>query len=273
MLQQRLVGVHAESPRPVAASASAAEHLAGEVHVAQLDCSATAGSGLVVATYDWAGSAPCGHADQVAAVLASSDLAGCFDSSSPVRIHAHNVVSSNHSILSEHVMLALRHIAERPHIRIVNLSWGQVGAYNDSEVHEQMKRMAESGQVFVASAGNSGPLPGSITAPAHLPFVIAVGSAQAASRLLLVTSRGPPPLEANLGDIVKPDCVALAPLIPLWPESECVRSFGTSFTAPRVSSFIASAMSAQPERNFPAAAWLQVSCNQQSLANFAKTGI
>lgn len=237
-----------------------------KIHVAVLDCHIPSVSWLksvLVEQYVWTSSpSSCSHGLEIASILASS-RPGCESlSRDHVQLHSHAIVSKNGAMESKHVLQALQQIQRDGRVRIVNLSWGD-DLFDDSAVHDMMRNMSEQqGIVFVAAAGNSGPGAETITAPAHLPFVIAVGALELASpklRLLFQSSQGPPPARAQVGKIVKPDCVALVPRVMSW-DNQCVQRSGTSYAAPHVVSMLVGAMHECNLRGLRlnTGAWLQV---------------
>lgn len=237
------------------------------IHVAILDCHIPSVHWLesvLVAQYVWTPSAStCSHGLEIASILASNQPACESPSRNQVQLHSHAIVSTSGELESKYVIRALQQIEREGRVHIVNLSWGALDAYNDSAVHEIMQRMSEQqGIVFVAAAGNSGPDAETIVAPAHLPFVIAVGALESTApklRLLFQSSRGPPPTHAQVGAIVKPDCVATVPRIMRW-DNQCVQLSGTSYAAPHVVSMLVCAMfeaKLRKQRLF-AGAWLQI---------------
>jgi len=90
---------------------------------------------------------------------------------------------------------------DRYGIRILNLSFGSTE--NDTEAVQRLNTLAEEawdqGLVVVASAGNNGPLPGSITAPGSSKKVITVGG----EAMELKPGRGP-----TCECIMKPELIA-----------------------------------------------------------------
>jgi serine protease AprX len=101
---------------------------------------------------------------------------------------------------------------ERYGIRVVSLSWGTdaVRGYGDDPLDLAVERAWRAGLVVVASAGNSGPAPGSVAKPADDPFVISVGAADtngtadtADDTVAPFSSRGP-----TVDGIGKPDVLA-----------------------------------------------------------------
>ena len=64
-------------------------------------------------------------------------------------------------------------------IRVVSLSWGTdaVRGYGDDPLDLAVERAWRAGLVVVVSAGNTGPVPGTVAKPADDPFVISVGAA------------------------------------------------------------------------------------------------
>jgi serine protease AprX len=67
----------------------------------------------------------------------------------------------------------------RYNIRVVNLSWGTDTSrgYGVDPLDRAVERAWQAGLVVVVSAGNFGPLPGTISKPADDPYVITVGAA------------------------------------------------------------------------------------------------
>jgi serine protease AprX len=102
---------------------------------------------------------------------------------------------------------------ERYGIRVVSLSWGTDAArgYGDDPLDLAVERAWRAGLVVVVSAGNSGPLPGTVAKPADDPYVISVGAADtngtadpADDAVAPFSSRGPTVDGAGKPDLLAP---------------------------------------------------------------------
>ena len=136
-------------------------------------------------------------------------------------------------------------------IRILNLSFGSTE--NGTEAAAELNALAESawdcGLIVVASSGNSGPMPGSITAPGSSKKVITVGG----EAIELKPGRGP-----TFECVMKPELVAPSSGIMSTAASGAgsgkrgVRYYytgrsGTSMATPMVSGAIAVLLGCMPE--------------------------
>ncbi|HWQ14377.1 MAG TPA: S8 family peptidase, partial [Roseiflexaceae bacterium] len=109
----------------------------------------------------------------------------------------------------------------RYNIRVLNLSiYAQpYGPYWADPLNEAVMRAWQAGLVVVTAAGNSGPEPGTITAPGNVPYVISVGavrsgrySASGADELAPYSSRGPTESGFVKPDVVVPASRTIAPV-------------------------------------------------------------
>jgi serine protease AprX len=113
------------------------------------------------------------------------------------------------------VIAALRWVVtnkDRYNIRVVNLSFGTDArqTYRSDPLDRAVERVWEAGVVVVVSAGNQGPLAGSITKPGDDPRILTVGAFDDANtldtdddRVAAFSSRGP-----TQDGVAKPDIVA-----------------------------------------------------------------
>lgn len=140
---------------------------------------------------------------------------------------------------------------EKYGIRILNLSFGSTE--NGTEAAAELIALAEAawecGLVVVASSGNSGPMPGSVTAPGSSKKVITVGG----EAIELKPGRGP-----TLECVMKPELVAPSSKIVSTAASRdgstktgvryhYIGRSGTSMATPMVSGAVAVLLGCMPE--------------------------
>lgn len=134
-------------------------------------------------------------------------------------------------------------------IRVINLSFGSTET--NTETAQQLNVLAEkawdSGLVVVASSGNGGPLPGSVTAPGSSKKVITVGG----EAMELKPGRGP-----TCDCVMKPELIA--PSLGIMstaivsgaqgrsPRYYYVKRSGTSMATPMVSGAVAVLLGCDP---------------------------
>jgi serine protease AprX len=94
---------------------------------------------------------------------------------------------------------------ERLHIRVLNLSFGTDSTQSAAidPLNYAVEQLWASGVLVVVSAGNGGPLPGTIQKPGDDPFVLTVGAADPAGQTAAFSSRGP-----TVDGFAKPDLLA-----------------------------------------------------------------
>jgi len=93
-------------------------------------------------------------------------------------VHAHRVVSGTGKIMPAWVSSAIEQ-AIVDEVDIISMSFGTC-AFDDEGINESLYRAHLLGILLIAAAGNDGPSRGTINAPAHLPYVIAVGGTDTA---------------------------------------------------------------------------------------------
>jgi subtilisin family serine protease/chitodextrinase len=125
---------------------------------------------------------------------------------------------------------------------IISMSMGAAGQfqYLDNAAGSAM----DNGVVFVTSAGNDGPNPGTVTSPATSPKVIGVGATNKYNKQIAsFSSRGPGP-----GGIIKPDIVAPGAQITVaYPNNQWMQASGTSYSCPIVAGIAALVLQYDPE--------------------------
>jgi TolA-binding protein len=122
-------------------------------------------------------------------------------------------------------------------VAVINNSWGSSSRrplYN-----RLMKALTDMGITCVFAAGNSGPGPGTVGGPGHLPEVITVGAVDFRKRVTSFSSRGDPIV--NSAEIpIKPDvCAPGYAVLSIGPQNTFQRWPGTSMAAPHVTGVVA----------------------------------
>lgn len=124
---------------------------------------------------------------------------------------------------------------------LVNNSWG--GHITLVEFLPDVALLQAAGIVPVFSAGNSGPDPGTINAPAGYPNTLSVGASDELEKVTWFSSRGP----SFLTPQAKPMLVAPgAAVLSAYPGGDYAYLSGTSMAAPHLSGVIALLLSANP---------------------------
>jgi uncharacterized repeat protein (TIGR01451 family) len=124
---------------------------------------------------------------------------------------------------------------------VVNHSWG--GAPFVLDYAPDVAALRAAGIIQVFAAGNGGPGPGSITAPASYPDTLAVGASDDINNVTWFSSRGP----ALLNDEIKPALVAPGSrIVSTWPDGQYNSLMGTSMAAPHVTGAAALLLAADP---------------------------
>lgn len=159
-----------------------------------------------------------GHGTHMAGLIAGDGTAsgGVWAGAAPgANLISLKVASWNGVTDVTQVIAALHWVvvnADKYNIRIVNLSYGTdaVQPYLVDPLNRAVERAIEAGILVVASSGNSGPAPGTITKPADDPRVLTVGAFDDANTVISTshsipsfTSRGP-----TRDGLAKPDLVA-----------------------------------------------------------------
>ncbi|MGQ9840877.1 MAG: S8 family serine peptidase [Anaerolineae bacterium] len=124
---------------------------------------------------------------------------------------------------------------------VVNCSWGSnIGS--DARFRPDVLALRAAGILPIFSAGNQGPVQGSINSPASYPEAFAVGAVDEERRVTNFSSRGPGPW----GDI-KPEVVAPgANIRSAFPGGSYMKASGTSMAAPHVAGLVALLLQARP---------------------------
>lgn len=200
---------------------------------------------------------PAGHGTHVAGILCGDGAmsAGKYCGLAPKsHLVCCRVLDEHGEGSAEHVGEAIRWVIthkEKYGIRILNFSFGSTE--NGTEAAAELDALAETawdcGLIVVASSGNSGPMPGSITAPGSAKKVITVGG----DAMELKPGRGP-----TVECVMKPELVAPSSGIMSTAASRVnsgkprVRYYytgrsGTSMATPMVSGAIAVLLGCMPE--------------------------
>lgn len=159
-----------------------------------------------------------GHGTHMAGLIAGdgTSSAGVWKGAAPgADLISLKVASWNGATDTSSVIAALRWVVTnkaRYNIRVVNLSFGTDGmqSYRSDPLDRAVERAWEAGIVVVTSAGNLGPLAGSVSKPGDDPRVLTVGAYDDANTLLTdddriaaFSGRGP-----TRDGFAKPDVVA-----------------------------------------------------------------
>jgi subtilisin family serine protease len=124
---------------------------------------------------------------------------------------------------------------------VVNCSWGDPSGTNTRFLAD-VQALRAAGIVPVFSAGNYGPLEGTITAPGSFRESIAVGATDSDDRVARFSSRGPSPWEETKPDLSAPGVGILSSL----PGGGLGQMSGTSMAAPHVAALAALLRQANP---------------------------
>lgn len=125
---------------------------------------------------------------------------------------------------------------------VVNNSWGTAGTY--TEFIEDVAVLEAAGIVTVFAAGNTGPAPATINAPASYPGVISVAATDDTGAITWFSSRGPSPLTSEAKPLLS---APGARVLSAYPDNRYALMNGTSMAAPHVSGGIALMLSAEPQ--------------------------
>lgn len=135
-------------------------------------------------------------------------------------------------------------------IRILNLSFGSTD--NDTAAARELNGLAEeawdSGLVVIASSGNSGPGPGSVTAPGSAKKVITVGG----DAMELRPGRGPTDESIMKPELIAPSLQIMSTSADMQGSSGRIRWYytkrsGTSMATPMVSGAVAVLLGYRPK--------------------------
>ncbi len=128
---------------------------------------------------------------------------------------------------------------------IISMSIGSIfiRLISKEDFKDMCDAVREAGIIFVASAGNEGPLPKTVGHPASLENVIAVGSVNDDKIISIFSSRGP-----GENGVIKPDiCAPGEDITCAVPGGEWTEADGTSFACPIVAGIIAMILQLNPE--------------------------
>jgi hypothetical protein len=128
---------------------------------------------------------------------------------------------------------------------IISMSLGGLPGDISPLFEEAINTAWESGTIVIASAGNSGPEPSSISSPGLETRTITVGASNIYNDVTFFSSRGP-----SLNGIVDPDIVAPGRgILSLEPGGRYATASGTSMAAPAVAGVVALLLSGVPSAN------------------------
>ncbi|WDD97329.1 S8 family serine peptidase [Thalassomonas actiniarum] len=133
-----------------------------------------------------------GHGSHVASVIASSYASSEFDLTRCTRqVNAQGMAPEAGLVLVcafddlggnyMDVIAGIDYVvnnAEALNLRVLNLSYGAQSRpyYWDDLLNQAVMKAWQAGIVAVTSAGNTGPVPGSVTVPGNVPYAISVGA-------------------------------------------------------------------------------------------------
>lgn len=199
---------------------------------------------------------PAGHGTHVAGILGGdgSRSYGKYCGLAPeCHIICCRVLDENGEGSADSVREAIRWVIAHKDeygIRIMNISFGSTESGN--KVAEELNAIAESawdaGLVVVASAGNSGPMPGSVTAPGSAKKIITVGG----EAVELKPGRGPTEECVMKPEVVAPSAGIMSTAVyggasvSQKRRYAYVRRSGTSMATPMVSGAIAVLLGCEP---------------------------
>jgi uncharacterized repeat protein (TIGR01451 family) len=124
---------------------------------------------------------------------------------------------------------------------VVNNSWGLSG--DNPIFYPDVRALQAAGIVPVFAAGNNGPLPNSVNAPASYTNTLSVGASDDGEAVTWFSSRGPSPLTAE----PKPQLVAPGTrILSAYPGTAYQLFNGTSMATPHVAGTLALMMQANP---------------------------
>lgn len=215
--------------------------------------------GQVAAEADFTGGEttgdPHGHGTHVASTIAGTGAAsgGQYAGVAPdATVISGKVCDADGNCPSSAIMAGMEWAAENA--AIVNMSLGTDAPSDGTDILSQLlnELSAETGTLFVTSAGNAGPTSGTVSAPGAADAALAVGAVDKSDQLAGFSSRGP-----RLGDFaVKPDITApgvgivaarASGTTPPEPVGDHYMSAdGTSMAAPHVAGAAALVSQARP---------------------------
>lgn len=138
--------------------------------------------------------------------------------------------------------------------QVVNNSWG-----NDSGALKTFQRdvdaLRAAGIFVLFSAGNAGPVRGTVGSPASLPGAFTVGASDKDDEVTVFSSRGPSPWGALRPHVVAPG----VNIYSTWPGGAYGEMQGTSMAAPHVAGTVALMLSAAPNLNITQTAFVLTS--------------
>ena len=124
---------------------------------------------------------------------------------------------------------------------VVNGSWGSAG--NVKHFLADIRALRAAGIIPIFAAGNGGPFPGTVGAPASYTETLAVAATDRRDTVAWFSSRGPSPLTQR----AKPDVAAPGATVPsALPDGNYGSMTGTSMAAPHVAGVAALVRSARP---------------------------
>ncbi|WP_199180020.1 S8 family serine peptidase [Verrucosispora sp. ts21] len=183
-----------------------------------------------------------GHGTHTASILAGTGAAsGGVERgvASGADLVVGKVLGDNGSGSTSGVIAGMEWAARTEKARVINMSLGvNVWRTQDDPLSQAVNRLsAETGALFVVSAGNSGQDPYALSAPGTADAALTVGAVDAADRLAVFSSAGPRMIDDGLKpDISAPgvDVLAARSQHMYWDEGYYRLDSGTSMAAPHV---------------------------------------
>lgn len=182
----------------------------------------------------------------------------CLGPASKANIAALKALDANGNGNTSDILAAMQWVADnhrKYNIKVVNLSLGIDAANFDidgdgiNDIDDPLvlgaNALVNMGITIVVAAGNSGPMPGSITSPGTSPMVITVGSIDSQGEVPDFSSRGPTSDGSPKPDLIAPGMDILS--LEAGTNKRYIRQSGTSMSAPVVAGAAACLHSSNPK--------------------------
>lgn len=192
-----------------------------------------------------------GHGSAVAGLIAGNGILSCGEcrgSAPAANIIALKAMNEKGEGSAFHILEAMQWVfsnREKYNIKVACMSFGTEASSAADPLVLGAEALWRSGVTVVASAGNSGPLPGSVTSPGICPEIITVGAVGYNDNKPFVpefSSRGAP------DSPIKPELVAPGvDACCIGAAERYVRLSGTSMAAPTVAGYCADIFARNPD--------------------------